>query len=83
MFVHEYSDKYFETYEECRDDLISEINSDDIMEHFEHSTYDMISRFLRRKDDKEFLDWLDEEINGAFEKTIDELITEYEEGEVD
>ena len=34
MFVHEYSDKYFETYEECRDDLISEINSDDIMEHF-------------------------------------------------
>ena len=43
----------------------------------------MISRFLRRKDDKEFLDWLDEEINGAFEKTIDELITEYEEEEVD
>ena len=83
MFVHEYSDKYFETYEECRDDLISEINSDDIMEHFEHSAYDMISRFLRRKDDKEFLDWLDEEINGAFEKTIDELITEYEGGEVE
>ena len=83
MFVHEYSDKYFETYEECRDDLISEINSDDIMEHFEPSTYDMISRFLRRKDDKEFLDWLDEEINGAFEKTIDELITEYEKGEVE
>lgn len=83
MFVHEYSDKEFASYEECRDDLMSEIDSDDIIEHLEITTIDMISKFLRRKDDKEFLDWLGEKIDNAFEKAIDELITEYEEGEVD
>lgn len=83
MFVHEYSDKEFASYEECRDDLMSEIDSDDIIEHLEITTIDMISKFLRRKDDKEFLDWLGKKIDDAFEKAIDELITEYEEGEVD
>ena len=62
---------------------MSEIDSDDIIEHLEITTIDMISKFLRRKDDKEFLDWLGEKIDNAFEKAIDELITEYEEGEVD
>ena len=30
MFVHEYSDKQFKTYEECADELLPEIDEDDI-----------------------------------------------------
>lgn len=83
MFVHEYSDEEFATYEDCRDDLMSEIDSDDIIEHMEVSISDMISHFLRRTSDKEFNTWLDEQINIAYERAIEDLITEYEEGEVE
>ena len=83
MFVHEYSDEYFDSYEECRDDLMSEIDSDDIIEHLEVSISDIISHFQRRTDDKEFNTWLNEQIDIAFERAIEDLITEYEEGEVE
>ncbi len=83
MFVHEYSEEYFATYEDCRDDLMSEIDSDDIIEHMEVSISDITSHFLRRTSDKEFNTWLDEQINIAYERAIEDLITEYEEGEVE
>lgn len=83
MFVHEYSDKEFETLEDCREDLQEQIDSDDIIQHFEYSTSALISKFLNRKSDKEFLQWLAQEIDEAYERTLDELITEYEEGEVE
>lgn len=83
MFVHEYSDKEFENYEDCREDLQEQIDSDDILQHFEYSTGTLISKFLNRRNDKEFLQWLAQEIDEAYERTLDELITEYEEGEVD
>lgn len=83
MFVHEYSDKHFESYEDCRDDLIPEIDSDEIIEHMEVSMDDIISHFLRRTSDKDFNTWLNEQIDIAFERAIEDLITEYEEGEVD
>ena len=83
MFVHEYSDKEFESYEDCREDLQGQINSDDIVQHFEYSTRTLISKFLNRRNDKEFLQWLEQEIDEAYERTLDELITEYEEEEVD
>lgn len=83
MFVHEYSDEHFDTYEECRDDLMSEIDSDDIIEHLEVSISDITSHFLRRTSDKEFSTWLSEQIDIAYERTIEDLITEYEEGEVE
>lgn len=83
MFVHEYSDEEFATYEDCRDDLMSEIDSDDIIEHMEVSISEITSHFLRRTSDKEFSTWLDEQINIAYERAIEDLITEYEEGEVD
>ena len=81
MFVHEYSDKEFEDYEDCREDLMEQIDSDDIVQHFEYSISTLISKFLNRKSDQGFLQWLMQEIGEAFEKTLDELITEYEEGE--
>ena len=83
MFVHEYSDRQFDNYEDCRDDLMSEIDSDDIIEYLEVSISDIISHFLRRTSDKEFNTWLDEQIEIAHERAIEDLITEYEEGEVD
>lgn len=83
MFVHEYSDKEFESYEDCREDLQEQIDSDDILQHFEYSTSTLIYKFLNRKSDKEFLQWLEQEIDEAYERTLDELITEYEEGEVE
>lgn len=83
MFVHEYSDKEFEDYEDCRADCLSQINDDDIVQHFKHSTSTLILNFLNRESDKEFLWWLMQEIDEAFEETLDELITEYDEGEVD
>jgi uncharacterized protein YajQ (UPF0234 family) len=83
MFVHEYSDKHFDSYEDCRDDLMSEIDSDDIIEYLEVSIRDITSRFLRRTSDKEFSTWLNEQIDIAYERAIEDLITEYEEGEVE
>jgi hypothetical protein len=83
MFVHEYSDEHFDSYEDCRDDLMSEIDSDDIIEHLEVSISDITSHFLRRTSDREFSAWLNEQIDIAYERAIEDLITEYEEGEVD
>ena len=83
MFVHEYSDKYFDSYEDCREDLMSEIDSDDIIEHLEVSIKDITSHFLCRTSDQEFNTWLSEQIDVAYERAIEDLITEYEEGEVD
>ena len=83
MFVHEYSDKEFESYEDCREDLQGQIDSDDILQHFEYSTSKLIFKFLNRKSDQEFLQWLEQEIDEAYERTLEELITEYEEEEVD
>ena len=83
MFVHEYSDKEFEDYEDCREDLMGQVDSDDIIQHFEYSISRLIFKFLNRKNDQEFLQWLMQEIDEAYERTLDELITEYDDGEVD
>lgn len=83
MFVHEYDNKEFEDYEDCREDLMDYIDSDDIIQHFEYSTSTLISKFLNRKSDQEFLQWLTQVIDEAYERTLDELITEYEEEEVE
>ena len=83
MFVHEYSDKKFEDYEDCREDLMEHIDSDDIVQHFEYSISTLISKFLNRKNNEDFIQLLSFEIDNAIELTLDELITEYDEGEVD
>lgn len=83
MFVHEYSSEKFENYEDCREDLMEHIDSNDIVQHFEYSISTLIFKFLNRNNDKEFLQWLAQEIDEAYERTLEELITEYDEGEVD
>ena len=83
MFVHEYSNEEFENYEDCREDLMEQIDSSDIVQHFEYSVSTLIYKFLNRKNNEDFIQWLSFEIDNAIELTLEELITEYDEGEVD
>lgn len=83
MFVHEYSDEEFATYEDCADSLREEIDVDDIRDEMDLGITEILSRFLCRKSDQEFIEWFQEEIFAAEQAAIDGLITEYEDGEVD
>ena len=82
MFVHEYSDKEFETYEECRDDLLTKLEQEDISNHFDFTKPEILRKFLQRKSNEDFIQWLSIEVDNAIEFALDELITEYDEGEV-
>lgn len=82
MFVHEYSDKEFATYEECREDLLSEIDEEDIFYHLDLTVPEIVGKFLRYSEN-DFIKWFSEEIAEAEERAIEDLITEYEEGEVE
>lgn len=83
MFVHEYSDKYFATYEECADDLLTEIDVEDIVNELDLSVEEIITVFLRNKNNVDFLVWLQEKIDCGIAAVQEALITEYEEGEVE
>ena len=82
MFVHEYSDKEFATYEECADDLLPEIDEEDIAHHLDLTVPDIVGKFLRKSED-EFMNWFAELVQIAQQCAVEELITEYEEGEVE
>ena len=81
MFVHEYSDEEFKDYDECREDLMTCFEEDDITDHFDFTKSEIIGKFLRRKSNEDFIQWLSFEIDNAIELAIAELITEYEEEE--
>ena len=83
MFVHEYSDKEFEDYEDCREDLLTELEEEDIFNHFDFTKSEILCKFLRRKSNEDFIQWLSCEVDNAIVLALDELITEYDEGEVD
>lgn len=82
-YVHEYSEEEFDTYEECRDDLYEQIDEDDINEHIDLTVSEIIHRFSMRANNQNFINWLEEKIAEAERLAVDELITEYEEGEVE
>ena len=82
MFVHEYSDKHFETYEECAEDLYSEIDEDDIADEMDIKLPEIIARFLHPIGyGQPFEEWFREEIENAITCAINGLITEYEDEE--
>lgn len=81
MFVHEYNDEQFKDYDACREDLMSELDEEDIAEHFDFTKPEIIGKFLRRKSNEDFIQWLSCEIDNAVEFACNELITEYEEEE--
>lgn len=82
-YVHEYSDEQFETYDECREDLYEQIDEDDINDHIDLTVPEIIHQFAWRANNQNFINWLEEKILEAERLAIDELITEYEEGEVE
>ena len=83
MFVHDYSDEQFETYEECRDDLYQQIDEEDIYDHIDLTVPEIIHQFGMRANNQNFMNWLEEKIAKAEQLAVDELITEYDDGEVD
>lgn len=82
-YVHEYSDERFETYEECRDDLLECLEEPDIVEKLDLSLEEIVFHFGRRANNQTFINWLSDKILEAEEMAIEDLITEYEEGEVE
>ena len=83
MFTHEYTDKYFETFEECADDLLPEIDEEDIANELDLSIPEIIRVFLRNKNNVDFAVWFQEKIDTGILAVQEALIVEYEEEEVD
>ena len=84
MFVHEYSNRQFKTYEECVDDLLSDIDANDIADEMSLGIPEIISRFLYSAQyGQPFDEWFQEQIDSAMTCAIEGLITEYEDEEVE
>lgn len=83
MFVHEYSETQFKTYEECREDLIVCIEEEDVVERLDLTVEEIVSQFNRRANNQNFINWFEEKIFEAEQMAIDDLITEYDEGEAE
>ena len=79
MYTHEYSDKEFDSYEACRDDLMESIDEEDIARHLDLTVPEIISRFLRNRNNVDFSVWFQEKIDEAIHYVEDELIFEHDE----
>ena len=79
MYTHEYSDKEFDSYEACRDDLLENIEEEDIAQHLELTVPEIIRAFLRNKNNADFSVWFQERIDEAIHYVEDELIFEHDE----
>ena len=79
MYTHEYSNKEFDSYEACRDDLLENIEEEDIAQHLELTVPEIIRAFLRNKNNADFSVWFQERIDEAIRYVEDELIFEHDE----
>lgn len=79
MYTHEYSDKEFDSYEACRDDLLENIEEEDIAQHLELTVPEIIRAFLRNKNNVDFSVWFQERIDEAIHYVENELIFEHDE----
>ena len=79
MYTHEYSDKKFDSYEACRDDFLENIDEDDIAQYLDLTVPDIISAFLRNKNNVDFSVWFQEKIDEAIYYVEEELIFEHDE----
>lgn len=82
-FVHEYDSTEFSTFEECAESLREFMDMDDIISNLSVNLDDVITKFFQRRSDNEFISWMEDRIFAAEQRAEDELITEYEEGEVE
>ena len=79
MYTHEYSDKKFDSYEACRDDLMENIDEEDIARHLDLTVPEIISAFLCNRNNVDFSVWFQEKIDEAIHYVEDELIFEHDE----
>ena len=79
MHTHEYSDKKFDSYEACRDDLMENIDEEDIAQHIDLTVPDIIRAFLRNKNNVDFSVWFQEKIDEAITYVENDLIFEHDE----
>lgn len=78
-YKHEHSDEYFETIEECREDLLDSVDLVEIAEKLESilTIEEILNNFLVM-DKEEFYDWLLEKYWYALSELQEELIREVE-----
>ena len=74
MYTHEYSDKHFDSYDACRDDFLENIDEDDIAQYLDLTVPDIISAFLRNKNNVDFSVWFQEKIDEAITYAENDLI---------
>ena len=79
MYTHEYSDKEFDSYEACRDDFLENIDADDIAQYLDLTVSEIISAFLRNKNNVDFSVWFQEKIDEAITYAENDLIFEHDE----
>lgn len=79
MFTHAYSDEEFDSYDACRDDLMENIDAEDIASHIDLTVPEIISAFLRNKNNVDFSVWFQEKIDEAIHYVGEELIFEHDE----
>ena len=79
MYTHKYSDRKFDSYEACRDDFLENIDEDDIAQYLDLTVPEIISAFLRNKNNVDFSVWFQEKIDEAIHYVEDELIFEHDE----
>jgi hypothetical protein len=83
MYTHEYSNRKFDSYDECRDDLLLDIDAEDIAQHLDLTVPDIIRAFLRNKNSVDFSVWLQDQIDEAIHYIEEEFIFEHDEGDDD
>lgn len=79
MYTHEYSDKEFDSYEACHDDLMENIDEEDIGQHIGLTVPDIIGAFLRNRNNVDFSAWFQEKIDEAIHYIEEEFIFEHDE----
>lgn len=82
-YVHEYDSTEFSTLEECAESLRELMTMDDIICNLSINLDDIIINFCHRKNDNEFISWMEDIISAAEQVAEEDLITEYEDEEVD
>ena len=79
MYTHEYSDKHFDSYDACRDDFLENIDADDIAQYLDLTVPEIISAFLRNKNNTDFSVGFQERIDEAIRYAENDLIFECDE----
>ena len=79
MYTHEYSDRHFDSYDACHDDFLKNIDVDDIAQYLDLTVPEIISVFLRHKNNADFSVWIQEKIDEAIQYAENDLIFELDE----